>query len=102
MFGVLFISSLEEVGHVQYSSCGNIWAVLTANIDNGTDQRLNLLASTFHIQPPFYCNGTDLNGTNVTCEGSQSEKQNFLVTISGMKSDTLVLASMITMIVLCT
>lgn len=86
MFGVLFLRSSLEVGHVENSSGGNVWAVLTANIETGPDEGLNLLASTLHIQPPldrFSFNGTGLNSTNVTCEGSQPE-QHFLVTISGI------------------
>lgn len=88
MFGVLFFSSSLEVGHVETLSDGNIWAMLTANIETRPDERLNLLASILHIQPPldrFSLNETGLNETNVTCEGSQSE-HHFLVTISGMFS----------------
>ena len=50
---ILFFSSSLEVGHVETSSDGNVWAVVTANIETSyrPDERLNLLVSTLLILP---------------------------------------------------
>ena len=74
VFGVLLFSSQLSVGKVVRTT--SYRAVLTGNVVTEPTQRQNLLASTLYISPPLdelSFNGTNFNGSTITCEGSTVE-----------------------------
>ena len=70
-FGLLvFIVNAEDVGSMMNSSDGRVIANLTMKEETGA---FHMVASTLTIQPPLNdLNGTNLNGTTLTCEGLDS------------------------------
>jgi len=70
-FGTLeFIATAEEEGSMIISSDGRVVANLTMSEGTGLHR---MVASTLTIQPPLDdLNGTNLNGTTLTCEGFES------------------------------
>ena len=74
-FGRLaFIAVNEEEDRMMNSSDGRVVANLTMNEGMMT---LRMVASTLTIQPPLNdLNGTNLNGTTLTCEGVNDQFEN--------------------------
>ena len=72
-FGRLaFIAGNEEEGRMMTSSDGRVVANLTMN----EGMTLRMVASTLTIQPPLNdLNGTNLNGTTLTCEGVNDQAE---------------------------
>ena len=76
-----FIADIDTVGTIKGTSDGRVIANLTMN--EGTSLH-RMVASTLTIQPPLNdLNSTNLNGTNLTCEGHgvQNGTKNEAVTI---------------------
>ena len=90
VFGLLLFRSGLPVGKVVRTT--SYRAVLTGNVATEPTQMQNLLASTLYISPPLdelSFNGTNFNGSTITCEGSTAELS-IKVTIAGKITDFII------------